>query len=160
MRKTKAVIAPDFCGRDRAKHFYLIEWPAATAEKWALRAILAYNRNGGAVLREDIFGLGMEGIFLLGMNTFLRGQIQAEEIIPILDELLECVRIIRDPSKKSADTGEMVTSPIVSDDDIEETATRMWLRSEVFELHTGFSAAGAVSKLIGLITTPANMQES
>jgi len=163
VRKKAVVSAPNYCGRDKGKTFMIEEWPADRAEKWALRAMLAYNRGGGKIDVVGVQGMGMEGIFMLGVDTFLRGQIQAEEVIPIMDELLGCVQIIRDPKKRDPQTNFPVTSPIISDDDIEEVATRMWLRSEVIKLHSGFCPADAISKLISAIMArqlSPNMQTS
>lgn len=151
-RKTKIVKIPDWGKRDEGKVFIITEWPAARAEKWAVRALLALNRSGGEIPLE-LSGIGMQGIAIIGLNTFLRGNVVADEIIPILDELLDCVKFIRDPKARDQTTGQPVATPIVSDDDIEEIVSRAWLRSEVVALHTGFSVADALSALISTIST-------
>jgi hypothetical protein len=156
-RKKKIIRADESMGRDAGKHFLITEWYAERAEKWALRALLAYNRGGGEVPVEAVFNGGMEGIFWLGINTFLRGQMKSEEVIPILDELLECVQMVRDPNKKLPD-GSPIVTPIASKDDIGEIKTRLWLRSEVLELHTGFSVAALVSKLISAVMEHSHTQ--
>jgi|SRR5579859_4281031 len=155
MRKREVVEVPEWGKRDKGKSFLITEWPAATAERWGIKALLAYNRGGGNIDPDAAIGAGMEGIFFLGVQAFLRGKMEAEETIPILDELLDCVKIVRDPKARNAETGDPVATPIVSDDDIQEVQTRMWLRSEVVRVHTGFSPAAAVSNLISLIMTPA-----
>lgn len=153
MRKTEIVKVPaDWGKRDAGKVFLLTEWPAARAEKWAVRALLALNRSGGEI-PLNVAGIGMEGIAVIGINTFLRGNVDAAEIIPILDELLDCVKFIRDTSARDQATGMPVATPIVSDDDIEEIVTRAWLRSEVLRVHINFSVADALSALISAITT-------
>jgi hypothetical protein len=79
------------------------------------------------------------------VNTFLRGQMQAAEVIPILNELMECIKIIRDPNTRGPD------GPVAHDvlpGDIEEIKTRLWLRSEVLRIHTFFSVSDLVSRLI------------
>ena len=146
MRKDKIVRAPEFCGRDKGKLFYIKEWPAARAEKWAIRAVLAYNRSGNVQIPLSWAGVGWEGLATLGINAFLAGGMKAEEVIPILDELLECVSMIRDEKARDKATGKPVITPIASEDDIGEIITRGWLRSEVFEIHSGFSPAAALSK--------------
>jgi|WetSurMetagenome_2_1015567.scaffolds.fasta_scaffold02788_11 hypothetical protein len=151
MRKSEIVRVPDSGGRDAGKYFQITEWSASEAEKWAMSALLAYNRGGGQIDTARMLGLGMEAIFVLGINTFLRGQMQASEIIPILDRLLECVKIVRDPKARDTSTGQIVATSIVSPDDIEEVGTRLWLRSEVLRVHTGFSPAAAVKSLISAI---------
>lgn len=160
MRKQQAVKVPDeqWAGRDKNKHFLITEWSAAKAEHWAFRALIAYNRGGGEVPMEMITG-GMNAIFLVGVNTFLRGQMQANEVIPILDELLECVKIIRDPKSRAAD-GTIIATDLVSDDDIEETVTRLWLRSEVIRLHTNFSPFELISALIEAAMKGTELSES
>lgn len=157
MRKSEIVRVPDGFGRDsepKRKVFLITEWAAERAEKWAIRMLLAYNRGGGQMQVTETLGTGMEGIFFIGVQTFLRGQIQAAEIIPILDELLDCVKIIRDESKPDVATGKPVAHPLMPDD-IEEVKTRLWLRSEVMRVHTNFSPAAAVSSLISAIMTAA-----
>lgn len=147
MRRREIVKAPADYGRDAGKHFEITEWDAARAESWAIRALLAFSR-GGSDFPIEVVGRGMEGVFYVGIQTFLRGQVRAEEVIPILNELLECVQMIRDPKARDKDTGRPVVTPIVSDDDIGEVRTRLWLRSEVIRVHTDFSVAEILSRLI------------
>lgn len=148
-RKSTIVTVPSFPGtsnRDLGKIFLITEWPAARAEDWGLRMGMAFNQSSGS-LPMSLAGIGMEGIAIIGINTFLRGSVDPDKIIPLLNELLECVRIILDPKNME------VSQPITSPDDIEEVATRLWLRSEVLRLHTGFSPADAMSALISSIMT-------
>ena len=149
MRKEKIVKAPASCGRDYEKGwaFHIKEWPAARAEKWLIRCALALTRDSGAQIPMGWSGIGWQSVGLLFMNGVLAGGVQGNEIIPIYDELLECVSIIRDPKAKDKATGRPVMTPVVNDDDIEEIFTRGWLRDEVFKLHTGFSMADALSRL-------------
>ncbi len=156
-RKTEVVMVPEGYGRDsepKRKVFLITEWSAAKAEKWAIRALLALNRSGGDI-PLNLAGIGMQGIAIIGINTFLRGNIDAAEIIPILDELLECVKYVRDPTTRDQATGQPIASPLVSEDDVEEVITRAWLRSEVLRVHCSFSVADALSSLISTIMTPA-----
>jgi len=142
-RKTETIIIPEFeaCqNRDLGKMFRITEWPAARADNWITRVGFAFNKGAGAI-PLDLRSIGWEGIAIMGINTFLRGSIKSEEMIPLFDELFECVQIVRD--HKFPD----IASPIVSDDDIEEIATRWWLRSEVVRVHVGFSPAAALSAL-------------
>jgi hypothetical protein len=142
-RKTKIVTVPAFeqaSNRDLGKMFLLTEWPAAIAEKWGMKLLFAFSRSNGQIPIEAR-GMGMEGIAILGLNAFLRGDVRGEEVIPLLDELLDCVKMIRD--HKHPD----IATAIVSDDDIAEVSTRLWLRSEVIRLHTNFSPADALLAL-------------
>ena len=157
MRKTIEIVMPRLevgDNRDQGKVFQITEWSAATAEEWGIRVLLAINRSTGEI-PMDLRGIGMEGIAILGINTLLRGTVQSEELIPLLNQLLDCVRMIRDPRATDKVTGGPVVTKIVSSDDIEEVATRLWLRSKVIELHTGFSPADALSSLISGIMTRA-----
>lgn len=142
-RKTKIVQVnlPGAQNRDNGKTFHLTEWPAGRAERWGFRLLCAFSRSKGQIPLE-VRGLGMEGIAILGLNAFLGGDVDPDEIGPLMDELLDCVQMIRDPKHPE------VMTKIVSDDDIEEIATRLWLRSEVVALHTNFSPAEALLALI------------
>lgn len=149
-RRTENVAVPKFdtgLNRDLGKLYLITEWDAATAEKWGIKMTLALNRSSGEI-PMDLRGIGMEGVAIIGLNTFLRGNISPAELIPLLDELLECVKVIRDPRYPE------VATPIASPDDIEEIATRLWLRSEVLRVHTNFSPAEALSRLWARIMTP------
>lgn len=148
-RKTEIVIVPkwDDTNRDVGKHFLITEMPAAKAEKWAMRALLLLAGSGERI-PTNVQGLGMVGVAILGINVFLQGTIRPEDLDPLMDEMFTCVQFIRDPKHP-----EVVTS-IVSDDDVEEVKTRLWLRSEVLRLHTGFSPADALSSLISALQAP------
>jgi hypothetical protein len=142
MRESAIVRIPDFPGtrnRDIGKIFKLTEWPAAKAENWAFRMMLSANKGAGE-LPLNLAGIGMEGIAILGINTFLRGNIDPGMLIPLLDELLECVQYARDKAKP-----EIIDK--LQESDIEEVATRMWLRGEVLALHLNFSVSAALSAL-------------
>lgn len=150
MRKSEIVIAPRAEGnRDAGKHFLITEMPAAQAEKWAYRAVLLIKGSGERI-PDNVSGLGMVGIAILGLNVFLRGTIRPEDLDPLMDEMMTCVRMIRDPRYPD------VATEIVSDDDIEEVRTRLWLRSEVIRIHTGFSPAAALSKLLDAVSAASN----
>ncbi len=148
MRKTSTVTVPKLpaCdNRDMGKTFFIEEWPASRADDWAQRLAYAFNRNGGQ-LPMDLRSIGWEGIAIVGINTFLRGGADPAVMVPLADELLECVKgIVRDPKFPDAVT------PIISDVDIEEVATRWWLRDQVVSVHTGFSFLGALSTLASAI---------
>jgi hypothetical protein len=148
--KSQTVVVPsDWGARDAGKHFLITEMPATKAEKWGMRAILML-RGSGERVPDNAVGLGMVGVAILGINVFLRGEMKFEQIEPLLDEMMECVKIIRDPRHPD------VATPLVTESDIEEVQTRLWLRSEVLRLHTGFSPADALSKLLDTIRAPAS----
>jgi hypothetical protein len=148
MREIIKVTVPEFPGgrnRDIGKTFVITEWPAARAERWGLEVIFA--NKGSGELPMSVAGLGMEAIAVLGVNTFLRGNINGGVLIPLLDQLLECVKIVRDPAKPD------VVTDIIPDVDIQEVATRMWLRSEVLSLHLNFSVSAPLRALYSSLMT-------
>lgn len=148
MRKSEIVVVPSWPGnRDGGKSFRITEMSATRAEKWAMRALLMLKGSGERI-PSNVQGLGMVGIAILGLNVFLQGSIRPEDLEPLMDEMLTCVEIIRDPRHPE------VATPLVSDDDVEEVQTRLWLRSEVLRVHTNFSPAEALSKLISAIQAP------
>lgn len=130
-RRTKiyTVIDP---GRDRGKKFFLTEMPASQAERWALRAFLALAKSKKDV--GDISSQGMAGLAQVGLDTFF--QLDYYEIEPLLDEMKACIKYIPNPENIE------VIRPLL-EDDIEEVATWLTLRMEVFALHTDFSLAVA-----------------
>lgn len=150
-RKSETVRVPAWDGnRDSGKIFVVTEMPAAAAEKWAMRAFLMLKGSGERI-PDNVQGLGMVGVAILGLNVFLQGSIKPGDLEPLMDEMMTCVKIIRDPKHPE------VVTDIVSDDDVEEVKTRLWLRSEVLRLHTGFSPAEALSGLISAVNSPANI---
>jgi hypothetical protein len=147
-RKTKTVVVPPLPGerRDLGKHFLITEWGAERAEDWGLRMMFAFNREAGVLpSKEDVQGMGMEGIALLSIGTLLRGSLDPDTILPLFNQLLECVRIIRDP-KAGQDFAQVLLA-----EDTQDVATRLWLRSEVLALHTNFSMSDALSGLYNRI---------
>ena len=149
-RESAVVRVPDFPGtrnRDKSKIFKITEWDSERAEHWGIRAMLALGSTNDARLPLDMAGMGMEGIAIVGINAFFaQTRAMGDEnvkavVIPLLDELLECVEIIRD-----AKHPEVVTK-LIPATDIEEIATRMWLRGEVLSLHLSFSVSAVFSGL-------------
>lgn len=122
-------------GRDLGKVFRITEMSAAAGEWWATRAFLALA-NSGADLGQVPEGAGMAGLALVGLRAL--GMIRAHDAKPLLDEMMACVKIVPDPDKNPGFARELVA------EDIEEIATIVHLRSEVFELHTDFSIRDAI----------------
>jgi hypothetical protein len=136
-RKTKTVIIQQE-GRDNGKHFYLTEMPASQAEKWAARAFLALA-HAGVELPKEVAGMGMAALAVVGLNTF--AGVSWTEAEPLMDEMMLCVQVKPDPAKHP----ELIRGLV--EDDIEEVVTRALLKTEVLELHTGFSLAAYLSDL-------------
>lgn len=110
--------------------------PAAQAEAWAMRAILALMA-GKADLPEGIEHEGMAGIARIGIKA-LSG-LHWEVLEPLMQEMFTCIQIIPDPARPN------IVRPLI-DQDVEEIMTRVKLRGEVWALHTGFSVTAALSK--------------
>lgn len=137
-RKTKMITIPrSEDNRDSGKTFLITEMSAAQSEKWALRALGAIA-NSGMEIPPDVMRLGMGTLVAVGFKGMLTMQFDDAE--PLLDEMMQCVVIVPDPKNPA------IVRP-VDDEDIEDITTRLMLRSEVFELHTGFSPAAFLSKL-------------
>jgi hypothetical protein len=127
MRKTLVYTVPTE-GRDRGKVFHLTEMPAAAAEKWAIRVLLAVGR-AGVDLPPGFENEGMAAFARIGLEALMRVDFRDAE--PLLDEMMACVRIQPKPADPK------IVRELVADD-IEEIATRVTLRREVVRLHTGF----------------------
>lgn len=141
-RKTKVVqIQTD--GRDRGKNFLLTEMPAMQAERWAMRAFQGMLR-ANVELPEDIQSAGLAGIAKIGFKAL--GNMDEFTFLSLMDEMLGCVQILPNPNDFR------VIRPLIregDEPDIQEVTTLIKLRMEVFELHTGFSLAGATSTATG-----------
>lgn len=137
-RKQKTIRIPaDPPSRDAGKTFIITEMSAVQTEKWAMRALMAVA-NSGLDLPPEVIRLGMGALVAVGFKGLLTmGFADAE---PLLDEMMECVEYAPDPKNPT------LLRP-VDDEDIEDVSTRLLLRSEVFELHTGFSPVAFLSKL-------------
>lgn len=170
-RKTKLVpITTE--NRDKGKTFLLTEMSPVKAEKWATRALIAIARSGSAEMpegfKDELGNLGMAGIAALGARALTT--IDFADAEPLLDEMMGCVELVPDASKIDQMTRLPVVRPMIADD-IEEVSTILLLRSEVIELHMGFSPAaflstiGAAAKARALsspdiLTSPASSEPS
>lgn len=123
MRKT-ADITITAEGRDAGKTFRITELSASAAEDWAIRAIMAIAKGGVEI--PDGIPHSLAGIAILGFKA-LAGMDPATAK-PLLDEMMGCVQVITSSG--------IARRPM--EEDIEEVATRLQLRKEVFEVHTGF----------------------
>lgn len=128
-RKTATVLIED-AGRDQGKTFLIREMSAHRAERWATRALMALAKAGVQV-PDDLAGAGLAGIAAIGMQAL--GSLSFADAEPLLDEMMACVSVVPSPN---------VVRPLI-EDDIEEVLTRLKLRVEVFNLHTGFSLAAS-----------------
>lgn len=126
-RKTAQYTVTDN-NRDNGKTFLITEMPAAQAEAWAMRAILALM-EGKVDLPEGFELSGMAGIAQIGIKALAGLRWEVAE--PLLDEMFKCVQAMPNPANP-----QLVRNLIA--EDIEEVSTRMKLRLEVWKLHTAF----------------------
>lgn len=132
-RRTKTVtIKSDASNRDAGKSFHLTEMPAMQAEKWAARAMSALLRSGVHV-PDEIVSRGLAGIAMVGLKGLMGLSFADAE--PLMDEMFTCIQRVE----------QAVTRKLV-ENDIEEVTTILQLRSEVIDLHVGFSIAAYLSK--------------
>lgn len=141
-RKTANVTIQDE-GRDRGKVFVLTELPASKSESWAYRALLALIA-GGVEVPSGFERMGMAGMAEMGIRAL--SSLKWEVAEPLLAEMWECVQIMPDPAKP-----QLIRNLI--EEDIEEIATRIKLRAEVWALHADFLKAVAPSLIASTKTT-------
>jgi len=148
MARAHKIVTVDAENRDRGKAFFLLEMPPRRGEKWAARAMLALGRASNAEIGEDfreaLADAGMAGLATLSLRAFTA--LAWADAEPLLDEMLECVSVIPDVSRIDQTTRLPLTRPL-QDADIEEVTTLLTLRSEILELHLGFSVASFLSRL-------------
>lgn len=135
MARKEIFVAVTAEGRDKGKEFKLTELPAMQAEKWAIRAFLALAR-GGVDIPEDIKDAGLMGIAMLGLKMF--GSMRFEDAEPLLDEMFQCIQAVPEPGNHGKVTPLYESS-------IEEPATVLFLRKQIFGLHVDFSKLAAAS---------------
>jgi hypothetical protein len=125
------MIAED--GRDKGKQFRIREMDADKAEWWAIRTLLALGKANPDLGNAYEAGMGMAALAVAGLKSFM--MLHPEDAKPLLDEMMSCIDVLPDPKNPN------VIRPLFPED-IEEVATRLKLRSEVFQLHTGFLLPG------------------
>lgn len=132
-RKVKDVTI-ELANRDTGKVFRLTEMPAVQAEKWAARALLAMSRSG-VEIPEEAMSAGAATLLAAGLRSFT--SMAFEDAEQLLDEMFACIQIVTPSGIVRA----------LFDDDIDEVSTRLFLRGEVIEIHTGFSVTATLSTL-------------
>ncbi len=124
MRKTKTVII-EFACRDKGKKFKLTEMSAFKAEKWASRIFEALSKIK-IEIPDEVKGASMAALATVGLRVL--NSINFIDSEPLLDEMLSCVQFI--PENEGPRD--------LLEDDINDMITLTYLRSELFNLHTGF----------------------
>jgi len=134
-RKTKDVtIALAEANRDNGKTFRITEMPAVQAEKWAARALLAMSRSG-VEIPEEALSAGAATLLAAGLRSFT--SMAFDDAEQLLDEMFACIEFVSSSGVVRA----------LIEDDIDEVSTRLFLRGEVIEIHTGFSMTATLSTL-------------
>jgi len=145
MRKTSLVRITDGTkeiNRDFGKTFVIKEMPASVAERWATRALLALARSG-IDLPESAMGGGWAALAVAGFQALSHANFS--DIEPLLDEMWQCVSICPDMRHPEIIRALMWAGADGEGADIEEVATLIKLRGEVFTLHSGFFIPGVNS---------------
>lgn len=127
-KETTLVISAE--GRDKGKAFLIKEADAFTADRWANRAMLMLLR-GQTDIPKEILQMGVVGLMVIAERGL--GAVAWEDLSPLLDELMSCVRYIPTPNNPS-----IVRDINRSADDIEEISTLREIRKTIFMLHAGF----------------------
>lgn len=144
-RKTCDFVATE--GRDKGKNFRITEMSAAQAEAWAARAILALLGNNAEL--PDGSDSSFATIAEIGLKA-LSG-LQWPVLEPLLAEMMDCVQVVPDRTKQ------YLTRPLI-EEDVEEVATRLQLRAEVWKLHTDFLGLG--DRLQSLVAARQNVSDT
>lgn len=121
--------------RDKGRLYLITEMWASQGEAWATRVLIAML-GANVNLPDNFKELGMAALAQMGFQAL--GALKWEDAKPLLAEMMDCVQIIPDPKKTH------VFRPLI-EEDIEEIPTRLELRMEVWNLHTGFLQAVAPS---------------
>lgn len=129
MRQTKEVVITE-PGRDQDKTFVLTEMPAEEGELWATRA-MELLELAGFIVSKDTKESGMAGLAVSARPfTFATGRALQD---PSLDGMWQYVQY--QPKNKEAPPQKLFSG---KDCQIEEWTTRLKLRVEFVQLHTGF----------------------
>lgn len=115
--------------RDQGKVFIITEMSAVQGHEWATKALFAIL-NSGAEMPEELMGMGLAGIAVMGAGAF--GKVPHAVVKPLLDELLGCVKIKQEKVERA-----LVT------EDFEEIITIFDLQREVLSLHLAPFTSGA-----------------
>jgi hypothetical protein len=126
-RRTKIFTVDDKKSRDDGKSFLITEMVAEAAEWWAIKVLLGI----GMTETEIDFNAPLAQMAKQGFAGIFK--MDPDRAKPLLDEMMQCVRV---KLPNSADSRDLLPN------DIEEISTRMLLRKEVLEVHVDFFDIG------------------
>ena len=121
-------------GRDKDKVFVIREMSARAVERWGARLAFALQNAGVDIPVNN----GMAGLAQTNFGGL--GRLQFADFEPLLDEMMSCISIARDPAHTE-------TTSTLIEDDIEEVPTLLKLRWETLQLHVGFLPAAVRSRM-------------
>ena len=128
-------------GPDAGKCFVITRMPAFTADRWARNVVRALGRAGARTPREALES-GIAG--LSGQSMALFSHMSDEDCEVAFQGLLDCVKILRDPSNPAVGPARLIEA------DITDAATLPALRTEAFKLNVDFFKA-AIYQIYPLI---------
>lgn len=133
-------------GADKGKVFVITRMSAFQADQWARRLIKAIARTGKEV-SEDHINMGILG--LTGITLSIYGRLEDDITERSLNELLSCVKIIRDPRLSNMPPMEIM------EEDFEDPKTLQKIYEEAFKLNVDFlkAAASLISPLAAACIT-------
>jgi len=136
MARNTKILTIEKPGRDLGKTFLLTEMSPIQAFRWGAKAAIALV-NAGVKLPEGAEDMGFAGLIGASFSQLTNG-IAWEDVEPLLDELMACVKII--PNKSNPDITTHFYEAF-----IDEVSTIAILHAEVFKLHINFTQAGSTS---------------
>lgn len=150
-RKKEVVVAT--YGRDAGRQYLITETDAVSAEKWGWKLAIAV-KGTSVQIPEALAPYGMTAVAIRGINSFLAApDVDFAKLEPLLDELLACVQIVRDPKIADPVHSSVPLATPMLPGDIQEVPTVTWLRSEVIRVHTNFSFIDAVTSWVTAVMT-------
>lgn len=114
-------------GRDEGKTYLITEMPATQGERWATRALNAMAQSG-IEIPPEFMGGGWAIVAMVGFKAVLSADYA--QTGPLMDEMMGCIKSMQPAAPEGR---------ALIEEDIEEIATRAYLKDEVFRVHAGFS---------------------
>lgn len=118
-------------GRDAGTKFLITEMPVAKADRWAMKVLMAMANGGVEVPDPQVGMLGIVGMVFSSLKN-----IPEEKALPLMDELLECVKIIPE--------GGIPRQLDLAMNDVQDFTTLWILRKEALSLHIDFLQAANI----------------
>lgn len=131
MARRTEIVRIEAQGRDQGKRFKLTEMAATDGEAWGMRALLALMRGGVDIPFDTMKDNPMAGIAVIGLQM-LQG-LPWDLLQPLLADMWACVQIVPDPAD-----AEGKAARGLFEEDVQEIATRLYLRRRILELHIDF----------------------